>query len=169
MSLAKTEYNPYYQPYIDKAEISQSFGDALTSNGLLTHDFYKAIPKNKLDYVYEKGKWTIKEILLHLIDAERVFAYRALRISRQDKTELAGFDQDDYVTTGNAVNRSIESLISEYKSVRQSTISLFNSFSDNDLKAIGTASGSIVSVRAIGHIIIGHENHHRQIIEERYL
>lgn len=169
MKLNSTEYNSYYQPYIDKATIDSSFSKALEASGRATHHFYQSVPKSKLDYAYSEGKWTIKDILLHIIDAERVFAYRALRIARQDKTELAGFEQDDYVLAADATKRSIESLLNEYQSVRNATVTLFNSFKDDELKSIGTASGSPVSVRAIGYIIIGHENHHKRIITERYL
>ncbi|WP_411767677.1 DinB family protein [Winogradskyella sp. A3E31] len=169
MKLNPTEYNSYYQPYIDKAIIDSTFSNALEENGDVIHHFYSLIPADKLDYSYAEGKWTVKDILLHIIDAERVFAYRALRIARRDTSELPGFEQDDYVVTGNATKRSIKSLLDEYKAVRKATVTLFNSFSDEDLLSTGTASGSSISVRAIGHIIIGHENHHKQIITERYL
>ncbi|MDG1661667.1 MAG: DinB family protein [Winogradskyella sp.] len=103
------------------------------------------------------------------MDTERVFVYRAMRIARQDKTEMVGFEQDDYVDAGKANNRTINSLIEEYKAVRNATIVLFDSFSDEELKSIGKANGSPVSVRAIGYIITGHENHHNNVIRERYL
>ena len=131
--------------------------------------FYESIPLLKHDYAYAEGKWTVKDILLHIIDTERIFAYRALRIARQDKTPLAGFEQDDYVASGNAKARNLENLLQEYKFVRQSTIVLYRSFNLKALNAIGEASGSSISVRAMGYIITGHENHHNQVIEERYL
>ncbi len=131
--------------------------------------FYESIPLVKHDYAYAEDKWTVKDILLHIIDTERIFAYRALRIARQDKTPLAGFDQDDYVASGNTNVRSLENLIEEYKSVRQSTISLYESFNSSELMEIGEASGFPISVRALGYIITGHENHHNQVIKERYL
>ena len=104
-----------------------------------------------------------------MIDTERIFAYRALRIARQDKTPLAGFEQDDYVMNGKTKYRSLYSLIEEYKSVRQATISLYSSFDFNELEQIGEASGFPISVRALGYIISGHENHHNQVIKQRYL
>lgn len=169
MELNDNEYNPYYKTYLDKSTKGDNINHSLGINLNTVAEFYYRIPKEKLDYAYEEGKWTPKDILLHLIDTERVFAYRALRVARQDKTAMADFEQDDYVEAGKASSRDIDDLIREYKSVRGATISLFNSFSDEELKSIGTASGSPISVRAIGHIITGHENHHNEIIKERYL
>ncbi|WP_299116689.1 DinB family protein [uncultured Winogradskyella sp.] len=168
MQLPQEEFNPYYLPYINLAT-SSDIVSGLKQNLSSVVAFYMSIPKEKLEYAYAEGKWTIKDILLHVIDTERVFAYRAMRVARHDKTALAGFEQDDYVEAGNAVNRSIESLLSEYKAVRSATISLFESFADKSLTSIGTASGSPVSTRAIGYIITGHENHHNNVIKERYL
>ncbi|MCL8005984.1 DinB family protein [Gelidibacter japonicus] len=162
------EYNSYYQPYIDKAGTGNVFDD-LRSNHETIILFLKSIPVEKLHYRYAKGKWTIKEILLHLIDTERVFAYRAMCIARSDKTELPGFDQDDFVAHSNADKRSMESLLSEYQSVRKATISLFESFNQKSLARIGTVSHSRLSVRAIALIILGHESHHLQMIKEHYL
>jgi uncharacterized damage-inducible protein DinB len=124
---------------------------------------------DKFDYQYAEGKWTIKEIIQHLIDSERVFSYRALRISRNDKTPLPGFDENDYVANSNGKERSLQSLLTEMAVVRQSTLSLFNSFSHEQLTKIGNASNREVSVRAIGFIIIGHQKHHQKVFSERYL
>lgn len=162
------EYNSYYQPYIDKAGTGNVFDD-LRSNHETIILFLKSIPVEKLHYRYAKGKWTIKEILLHLIDTERVFAYRALRFARNDKTELSSFDQDAFVAQSSADERSMESLLSEYHSVRKATISLFESFDQKSLARVGIASHSRLSVRAIPFIILGHENHHLQMIKEHYL
>ena len=129
----------------------------------------KSIANDKLEYRYDKGKWTIKEVIQHLMDAERIFAYRALRIARQDQTPLPGFEQNDYVQPSQANERSLDDLINEFKAIRASTVALFNSFTDKMLLAKGTASNSPVSVRAIGFIIMGHEIHHCQVIKERYL
>lgn len=116
-----------------------------------------------------EDKWTIKEILQHLIDTERLFAYRALRVARNDRTELPGFDQDAFVVHSNAHERSIVSLLSEYQSVRLATLSLFESFDDRNLAQIGVINGSSLSVRAIVLIIVGHENHHLEVIKKQYL
>lgn len=169
MKLPQEEFDPYYAPYIEKSTKAESIAESLVLNKNSVSDFYSNIPENKLNYAYAEGKWTPKDMLLHLIDAERVFSYRAMHIARQDQTELAGFEQDDYVVTGKANERPVGDLIEEYNTVRNATIALFNSFSDKELKSIGKASGSPISVRAIGHIITGHENHHNNVIRERYL
>ena len=166
--LGSDEYNSYYQPYIDKVEDVELLG-ALKRNGQSVMSFLKSIDENKLCYRYAEGKWSIKEIILHLIDTERVFAYRALCIARNGKEELPGFDQDIFVLHSHADNRSIDDLLSEYESVRMSTVSLFASFNHKILTAIGIANNSQLSVRAAAFIILGHEKHHLQIINERYL
>ena len=102
------------------------------------------------------------------MDTERIFTYSALRISRKDKTPLVGFEQDEYVINVNTANRTLESLLKEYKAVRQASIVLFESFDKEQLELIGEASGFPISVRAIGYIITSHENHHNQVIKERY-
>ncbi|WP_047546395.1 DinB family protein [Psychroserpens sp. Hel_I_66] len=166
--LSINEYNPYYQQYIQKAG-DASISKGLKENGDVTIAFLESIPEDKLDYRYEKDKWTIKEIIQHLIDTERVFAYRALCIARKDKTLFPGYDQDQYVLSCNASDRSIISLMNEYKAVRLASIMLFESFSLEMLTEIGIASSSNLSPRAVAFIIIGHENHHCEIIRERYL
>jgi hypothetical protein len=166
--LSSKEYSPYYQGYIEKVT-DQDILKGLGHNLKEVMDFYRYIPRDKHQYTYAKDKWTVKDILLHVFDTERIFAYRALRIARKDSTEITGFDQDDYVLSANALSRTVESLVLEYKAVRQSTITLYESFGSEDLTIIGKASGSSISVRAIGYILAGHENHHNQIIKERYL
>ena len=166
--LNASEYNPYYGTYIEKTG-NLSLKDGLITSGEKTLSFLNSLPKDKLEFRYAEGKWTIKEIILHLMDAERVFSYRALRIARHDKTPLPGFEQDDYIVPSQANKRSLDDLINEYKAIRLSTVALFNSFSDDMLVQLGTASNSPVSVRAIGFIIMGHEIHHCEVIKERYL
>ena len=131
--------------------------------------FISNISSEKLEYRYAEGKWTIKDILLHLIDAERIFAYRALRIGRGDKTPLAGFEENGYVINANANSRLVESLLNEFQLVRKSTLEMFENFSEEQLAYLGTSSDNIISVRAIGFIISGHQNHHLKVIVERYL
>ncbi|MGC1631267.1 MAG: DinB family protein [Gelidibacter sp.] len=166
--LDSDEYNSYYQPYIDNVEDIELL-DALKRNRKLVVSFIKNIDKNKISYRYAEGKWSVKEIFIHLIDTERVFAYRALCIARNDKTELSGFDQDGFVSHSYADNRNIDDLLSEYETVRMATISLFASFNQEVLTARGIANHSSLSVRAAAFIIVGHENHHLQIIKARYL
>lgn len=162
------EYNPYYGTYISKTG-ELTLKNDLKSAGNKIISFLEGLPKEKLEFRYANGKWTIKEIIQHMMDTERVFSYRALRIARRDKTPLPGFEQDDYVIPSQANKRSLEDLINDYKAIKMSTFALFNSFSDEMLLEIGTASNSPVSVRAIGFIIMGHEIHHCQVIKERYL
>jgi hypothetical protein len=124
---------------------------------------------DKFDYSYAGGKWTIKDIIQHIIDAERIFTYRALRFSRNDKTELPGFDENIYVDDANGSKRSIMELLTELSAVRHSTMLLFKTFNEEQLLRIGIASNNPMSVRALGFVIIGHQNHHQKVFEERYL
>lgn len=166
--LGAGDYNPYYQTYIDTlgdVELIDMHQKQLQN----FPEFIESIPDSKLNHAYEEGKWTIAEVIIHIIDAERVFQYRALRFSRGDKTPLPGFEQNDYVPNSNAERRSKESIIEEYKAVRKSTISLFSNFDRQTMQAIGMASNSEMSVAALGFIISGHQKHHRNIIRERYL
>jgi hypothetical protein len=166
--LNSNEYHAYYKNYIDLAA-SENLKDGLSNSMISTEAFLKAIPNNKFEYRYAEGKWTIKEIIQHLIDAEIVFAYRALRFSRNDRTELPGFDENVYAEKSLANNRSKEQLIDNYMAVRKASIAIFNSFDKDALLKVGMASNSIMSVRALGFVIIGHEKHHCRIITERYL
>ena len=167
--LNENEYASYFNKYI---KLSGSETILLDELEICLHDFIRFvqnIPLDKFDYRYEVNKWTIKEIIQHLIDTERIFQYRALRISRNDATPLPGFDENDYAKNSNGNSRSIQDLLTEMAVVRQSTLSLFKSFSQDQLLLIGTASENKISVRAIGFIMIGHQKHHQQIFEERYL
>lgn len=167
-NLHPSEFNPYYTTYINLVE-TLDIVEALQHNYQAFITQLQAIPKEKELYAYLPGKWTIKELILHIIDAERIFAYRALRIARMDATPLAGFEEDDYVKYSNANARSMDSLLQEFIAVRQSTIALFQSFTDEMLVHKGTASNSVVSVRAIGFIIAGHCIHHLSVLQQRYL
>ena len=166
--LQSNEYVPYQMNYI-KLVSEQNIVKGLIDQKEEMILFFKSIPDYKQEYSYEAGKWTIKDLLLHLIDAERIFAYRALRIVRNDSTALPGFDENEYVVAANANDREFESLLEEYRTVRDATISLYKNFSISDLLKLGTASGASVSVRGIGYCVLGHELHHKQIIIERYL
>jgi hypothetical protein len=166
--LALNEYNPYYQQYIQKAG-DVSLYEGLKVNSTAAVVFFESISEEKLELRYEAGKWTIKEVVQHLIDTERVFGYRALCIARGDKTLFPSYDQDEYVVRCQANARSISDLVTEYKAVRLASITLFDSFSNEMLKRIGIAGSSNLSPRAVAFIIMGHENHHCEIIKERYL
>ena len=167
--LQNTEYASFYTGYIQAVSNEYNLVEELEISVHQLIKFVQNIPMDKFDYRYAEGKWTIKDILLHLIDAERIFAYRALRFARKDKTPLASFDENIYVDVANANQRSLQDLLTELAVVRQATLSLFKSFSEDDLMQIGTASNHPMSVRALGFVIIGHQNHHQRIFEERYL
>lgn len=167
-SLDSSEYHPYYELYLSKCLFNNILSDLQQSKDQF-EKFLKSIPAKKQLYKYASDKWTIKEVLVHIIDTERIFAYRALRIARRDVTALPGFDQDEYVLNSDANSRNFEDLISEFVSVRNATITLFKSFNEADLLQMGTASNSPISVRALGFILIGHQNHHQEIIEQCYL
>jgi len=167
-NLKSTEYASFYAPYINElgnVDLNTELEESLTKFIV----FLNSIPKDKLEYRYEEGKWTIKDILLHLIDAERIFAYRALRISRKDKTPLPGFDENSYAEAAKANKIEWNNLIEEFKLVRLTTIILFNRLEEEEIERVGVASGYEVSVRALGFIILGHQKHHKKIIKERYL
>jgi uncharacterized damage-inducible protein DinB len=166
--LTENEYAGYFSNYIKTA----GNVNLIEELEICLHEFIRFvqnIPLDKFDYRYDIGKWTIKEIIQHLIDAERIFAYRALRISRNDLTPLVGFDENLYVENSNGNSRSIQDLLTEMSVVRQATLSLFKSFNEKQFLYIGTASDNKISVRAIGFIIIGHQKHHQIIFNERYL
>jgi len=165
--LEANEYNTYYANYINLSQGLELL-DGLEDSFEKTLTLFESINEDKLSYRYADGKWTIKEIIQHLIDTERVFCYRALCFARKDKVELPGFNQDDYLESSEVSARSKGDLIGEYKAVRMATNTLFSSFTNQMLLQIGVASNSPLSVRAAGHIIIGHETHHCNIIKERY-
>ena len=164
----ENEFAPFYANYITKSLQHTNVVTGLQQLRDENITFFKTIPADKLEYQYEIGKWTPKDILLHLIDAERIFTYRALRISRNDRTPLSGFDENEYVPFANANNRTMESLVEEYVAVRNATITLFDNLTEEQMLRVGIASNSTVSVRAIGSIIIGHELHHKSVLQERY-
>ncbi len=166
--LTNTEYAERYGNYISKVEEVDLMEELEISLHRLIR-FVRDIPMDKFDYRYAEGKWTIKDILQHIIDSERIFAYRALRFARYDKTPLPGFEEDDFANVANGDDRSIQDLLTELAVVRQATLSLFKSFDEQMLLQMGTASNVPMSVRAIGFVIIGHQNHHQQIYQERYL
>lgn len=166
--LLPNEYPEYFGKYIAQVA-NENLNEELEISLHRFIKFVQNIPMDKFDFRYAEGKWTIKEIIQHIIDTERIFAYRALRFSRNDSTHLPSFDENDYVDNTNANQRSLQDLLTEMAVVRQATLSLFKSFSSEQLLRIGTASNKQVSVRAIGFVIIGHQNHHQKIFEERYL
>jgi hypothetical protein len=167
--LKEAEINPFYKNYINKVSKEINLIDGFNEGLQNVLQFFQSIPAEKLEYKYAEDKWTTKEVLQHIIDTERIFMYRCFRIARHDKTALAEFNQNVYIEPSQANSKSMESLLSEYKIVRQNSIVLLNSLCDEDLKFIGTASGNVMSARSAAFSTIGHEIWHIDIIKERYL
>ena len=134
-----------------------------------TISFFKQIPEQKWNYRYAEGKWSIKEMIQHIIDAERIFCFRALNFARQDKNELPGFDENEFAEVSNADRRSKEDLMEELATVQKSSTHLFASFDEEQLDQAGIANGKSIYVKGIGFIVVGHTLHHRNILVERYL
>ena len=167
--IKSTEYALFYANYLNQVSEENTLLEELEFSLQILIQFFQSIPLDKIDYRYAEGKWTIKDILQHLIDTERIFAYRALRIARKDQTPLPGFEENDYADNAFANQRELNDLMDEFKVVRQSTIHLFRTFTDEQLAFLGTASDKLISVRAIGYIISGHQKHHINVFKERYL
>lgn len=171
----KSEYPPYSQYYFDLIKTEDDILQELYDNFFKLKELVFSLTPEQLSYRYESSKWTIKEILLHLIDDERIFSYRALRYARNDSTPLPGFDQDRYTHYTNANSRSIENIIEEYWSVRHSTLQLFQNLPEDCFLRKGSiidSDGTVNNertVRALVYHIAGHELRHIQIIKERYL
>ncbi|MDF1672025.1 MAG: DinB family protein [Vicingaceae bacterium] len=159
----------YFNYYISLVNKDDNVLKVLENTHLKTNELLDLITEDQGDYAYNEGKWTIKELLIHLIDTERIFCNRALRFARNDKTDLPGYDHDSYIPYSNAKDRTICDIQKEMDLVRASTIALFDSFSEEMLEREGTANGNKLTVLAIGYIIGGHEAHHINILKERYL
>ena len=167
MRIKSEEIPPFYRGYFEQVG-DRNPVDLLRENADALINFLNSLPAQSWDYAYAPGKWTVKELLGHIIDSERVFQYRLLRFSRGDSTELPGFDQDVFVASGNALRRSHESLIREYRAVRESGLALLESLSPGELESKGTANGYEISAGWIPYFMAGHEMHHVQILRERY-
>jgi uncharacterized damage-inducible protein DinB len=162
------EYNPYYDKYISLIPGNNVVG-TLSSESPKTVALLSSLSEEDGDRRYAPGKWSVKEALGHLIDTERIMTYRALRIARGDRTPLAGFEQDDFVREGPHSSVRLADLVEEFKNVRAATLSFFRNLRDEDWKRQGLANNDGITVRALAYIIAGHELHHRNIFEERYL
>jgi uncharacterized damage-inducible protein DinB len=163
------EFPPYAIMYIKLLPDDGLLLKHLAENFTNVKQFILSLPEDKLTYKYAKNKWTIKEILVHIIDDERIYTYRAMCFARNEKTELPGFEQDDYVAFSNANDRSIENILREYEAVRNATIALFEGLDEIALLREGIANNNKATVRALGYHIAGHELHHINIIKEKYL
>lgn len=163
------DYLPeFYHDYVHKIS-EPDVSNALTNSGEQCLTLFRSISEEKSAFRYADGKWSIKELVSHVIDAERVFAYRALSFARNDNNSLPGFEENEWAASSKADNRTFEEIINEYDHVRKATIDLFASFDEEMLVRTGTASGGLFNVANLGYVIAGHETHHRNILNERYL
>lgn len=170
LHLESHEYASFYRPYIEVLlNNDHDIIENLRISMIKFEQLLTNLDTDKQLYQYAEGKWTIKEIIQHLIDAERVFSYRALRFARKDQIDLAGFDENAYVDNSKANKRNYQDLVDEFIALRKSTIFLYQSFSKQTMLNIGMASGSQMSVRALGYITSGHLLHHLKVITNRYL
>lgn len=166
--LTNREYAPFYKPYIDVLGNVELLDEMLERQKEF-NTLFDSLKDMDPGYAYAPGKWSIAELIVHIIDSERVFQYRALRFGRGDTTALPGFDQDIYVPNSYAENRSLASLKEEFNVVRDASVLLFRGFPKEALMNRGIASGSEVSVRALGFMISGHQKHHELVLKNRYL
>jgi hypothetical protein len=165
----KKEYPAFYQTYIDALDDQ---GDILSQMETSLRVFEKdlsGLVLDKQEYRYAVGKWTIKEIIQHLIDTERVFVYRALRYSRKDNSSLLSFDENMFVANYEINKRNFDNLVNEFSLLRRSTILMFQNFDEEILDREGKVGENIFTVRALGYICSGHVSHHLKVIRERYL
>jgi hypothetical protein len=163
------EYPSYAEIYIKLIPDDGDLNKCLADNFEETKKLILSVPEEKLSYRYAEGKWDIKETMLHIIDDERIFAYRILRFARNDKTDLPGFEQDDFAKNSFSNRRSIKSIIDEFESVRRATITLIDGLEDEVLLNDGFCNGYKSNVRSLAYHLAGHELHHINIIREKYL
>jgi hypothetical protein len=165
---AADEYAPYYEKYVSLVPAGDIVG-TLERQLADTLSLLRSVPEDRAGSSYEPGKWSVKELVGHVIDTERVFSHRALRFARGDRTPLPGYEQDDYVRAANFDSRTLSSIAGEFGRVRAATVALFQTFDEAAWARRGAANDNEVSVRALAHILAGHELHHINILRERYL
>lgn len=162
------EHAPFYAAYI--AEVpAGDLADVLERQGAALVSLVRGIPEARGDFRYAEGKWSVKDVLLHVADAERVFGYRALRIARNDQTDLPGFDENLFVKNAGAAGRRLGDLADELEAIRRATLALLRPLDDEAMARRGTANGKPITARAIAWIIAGHAEHHEKVLRERYL
>jgi len=163
----KSEYAEFYADYVALAE-EADIVSALQNQAGELENLFAGISEEKENFKYAPSKWSVKELLGHLIDGERVFSYRVLRISRGDETPLAGFEENSYVANSNFTGSDFADLIEEFSLLRAANVLLFKNLTEKAWRRTGTASGEAVSVRALAFIMVGHVRHHQNILRERY-
>lgn len=165
---AAADFPSFYHRYMEEAEGADML-EAMRIAAEKMRQVLARIGPDMENHRYAPGKWSIKEVVQHVIDAERIFGYRALRFSRGDATGLPGFEENDYAPASQAERRTLKDLLREYDAVRSSSILLFESLPPETLDLSGTANGRSITVRALGWVIAGHSNHHVTVLSERYL
>jgi uncharacterized damage-inducible protein DinB len=162
-------FAPFYQRYINLVPDDGNLLIHLEDIFSETEELISPLTEEKMNFRYAPGKWTIKDMMVHMSDTERIFVYRALRFSRGDETPLPGFEESEYAEHAHANDRDKEDILREYSLVRESSIAFIESLTDEDLNRKGTANGYPVTVRLIVNLIYGHHKHHLNILRERYL
>jgi hypothetical protein len=162
------EHAAYYAGYIAEAP-EGDLVERLELQGGELGTFVRGIPESRGDYRYAEGKWSIKDVVLHLCDAERVFTYRLLRFARNDATDLPGFDEGTFAANGGAASHTLAQLAEEFEAVRRASLALIAPMDDAQMMRRGTANGNAISARAIAWILAGHAAHHQKVLRERYL
>ncbi len=165
----ETEHAVYYEKFIALVDDKKSVLDQLKANAKMIEQKVLSLSDDILSSPYAPGKWSIKDILMHLTDGERVFLYRAMRFARNDQSPLPFFDENEFAKQANATAMPIRKILKEYKTTRQATLAFFSNQSAAILKRMGMASHAAMSVRACAWIICGHELHHWKVIQDRYL
>lgn len=161
------EYGEFYHRYISlvpEDDLSLSFDNQTTA----TLQFLEGIPESKLNYAYAPGKWTVKQVLQHLSDAERIFVYRALRFARKDSTPLASFEENDYADVARVDHLNWKDMLEEFRLIRRASKHFFRALNEEEMSRFGKASGVNITVRSLGFITIGHAMHHQNVLKERY-
>jgi hypothetical protein len=163
-----SEYDPYYDRYISLVQ-TDDMAATLQKQAQETRDLLSKVGAERADFRYAPGKWSVKEVLGHVNDTERIMSYRVLRISRGDQTPIEGYEQDDYVAGGKFGRRTLDDLLQEFMTIRNATIQLIRHLDPESAERRGTANQKPVSARAVIYVIAGHELHHRRILREKYL
>ena len=164
----ESEYDPYYQKYVSLVPETDIIGPLAAQPDELRL-LVGSLPEDRGTFAYEDGKWTIKEVLSHLIDGERIFSYRVLRIARGDRTPIEGFEQDGYIENSHANQRSFNDLLDEFSQIRLANIAFFKNLKSDDWVRVGTANNVEISVRSLAWIMAGHIRHHIGILKDRYI
>ncbi len=167
-TLAQHNFAEYFNYYINLVEDDEVL-NVLRKNNKSIHKLFGLLEESKGNYRYAKDKWSIKELLVHLIDTERIFGYRALCIARNEKSVLLSFDHEEYVKNSNANERTLVDIAKEFDTVRKATVCLFENFTPKMLNASGSANGNQLTVLAIGYLIVGHAKHHLTVLQEKYM